>query len=215
METKPVHFVPHGNNSPEVIERRKVVDANAFANMERINARLVPHVEEFNARMQDIFDWRLNGGALRYAIPMYWQLLDDMMSYNGDDVACKRGCNHCCHICALIPEEEARVIGDRIHIEPKKVKARNNGKGFDFGYHNPCTFLKNGECSIYEHRPVTCRVHYSLDIDSLMCELTPPEIRDVPYMNPMNFHMAFLQLLGVPKRVPKLADIRDFFPSQK
>jgi hypothetical protein len=213
METQVVRFVPHGLNSPEVQARIALGDAYALAANERINARLTPHIAKFNARINALMRSRRNAD---FCIPAFWAIVDEMMAFNAPDVACKRGCNHCCHTQVLVTTEEARVIGQRIGRKPERVAAPGRTRAdidkFDFGYHNPCTFLIGGECSIYENRPLPCRTQYSLDVDALMCELTPHESKPVLYLNPHPFLMAFLQMLGVPHVVPVLGDIRDFFP---
>jgi hypothetical protein len=213
VETHIVRFVPHGLDSPEVQARMAAGDAIAIERMERINLRLAPHIARFNAGLSALVR---NQRSADYCVPKFWALIDEMMSFNAPDVACKRGCNHCCHTQVLVTDVEAAVIGRRIGIKPRPIigrgRNREDTKNFDWGYHNPCTFLVNGECSIYENRPMPCRTQYNLDIDALMCELTPPESKTVLYMNPHPFLMAFLQMLGVPHVVPKLADIREFFP---
>lgn len=216
METKPVRFIPHGLNSPEVQARLARGDAVETERMERINERVQPHVARFNARIGELVRSKRNAD---HCIPAFWAIVDELMAFNGDDVACKRGCSHCCHVQVLITQDEADVIAKRIGRKARfftgPSRGREDVKTFDWGYHNPCTFLVEGECSIYENRPLPCRTQYSLDVDALMCELTPPESKRVPYLNPHPFLMAFLQMLGVPQRAPKLADIREFFPKVK
>lgn len=211
METKTVRFIPHGLDSPEVQARLAEGTALHEQRTERINARMVPHIPRFNARLNELMRSKRNAD---YCIPAFWRVVDEMSAFNTGDVACSRGCSHCCHIQVLIAEDEADVIGKRIGRKPRKVphRERIDTKAFSFGYHNPCTFLVDGECSIYEHRPLACRIHYSLDIDALLCELGPGESPPVPYLNPHFFMMPFLQMLGVPHVVPTLGDIREFFP---
>jgi uncharacterized protein len=216
VETKTVRFIPHGLNSPEVQARLAEGTALHEQRMNRINARLVPRIPGFNARMHALIRSRRNA---EHCIPEFWRIADEIMSSNRDDVACKRGCSHCCHIQVLIPQEEADVIGKRIRRKAAYVKPPGRGRkdvaGFDFGYHNHCTFLIEGECSIYENRPLACRLQYTLDIDALLCELGPGESPPVPYLNPQPFLMAFLQMLGAPDLMPVLGDIREFFPKVK
>lgn len=213
METKVVRFVPHGLNSPEVQARLAEGTALHEQRTERINARLVPRIPGFNARLNALMRSKRNAD---HCIPEFWRIVDEMMAFNNGDVACKRGCSHCCHIQVLMTQDEADVIGKRIKRKAVQYKGPSRGRAdvetFDYGYHNPCTFLVDGECSIYANRPLACRTQYSLDIDALLCELAPGESPPVPYLNPHPFMMAFLQMLGVPHVVPVLADIREFFP---
>jgi Fe-S-cluster containining protein len=184
-------------------------DEIAQGNLNAINARIEPQMPRFNAGIEVIFRARVSVGS---KIAALWKLTDQMMEYNGDNVACKRGCSHCCHIAVAMTPAEAEVIGKRIGREPERdVNLRDNLDDFDFGYHNPCTFLKEGECSIYADRPLACRVQYSLEGDAVPCELHPPESRYVNYLNTTKFDYALLQIVGIEKR-EALADIREFFP---
>lgn len=213
METKVVRFTPHRLDSPEVQARLAQGSAPHMERMERIQARIAPHMTRFNARINALIRSRRNAD---YCIPEFWRIVDEMMAFNKDDVGCKRGCSHCCHIQVLVTQDEADVIGKRIGRKAAYVKPPGRGRkdvaGFDTGYHNPCTFLVDGECSIYENRPLPCRLHYTLDVDGLLCELAETESPPVPYLNPHPFMMAFLQMLGAPDVMPILGDIRELFP---
>jgi Fe-S-cluster containining protein len=212
METKTVTFMPHGLDSPEV--RARLLDGFELVTqwrMNRINQRIRPLIPNANRRMTELLRSQRNAA---HCIPEFWRVVDELMRATNGGVACKRGCSHCCHIAALITQDEADVIGKRIGRKARRIEppGRTSAKGFDSGYHNPCTFLVDGECSIYENRPLVCRTQYSLDVDALLCELGPGESPPVPYLNPHMFNMAFLQMLGVPDVIPVLGDIRDFFP---
>jgi Fe-S-cluster containining protein len=65
-------------------------------------------------------------------------------------------------------QPEAEMLGSALKRRPKKV-ADTKLSTFDYGYHNPCTVLKNGECSIYAHRPLVCQIYFSVDTDALFC----------------------------------------------
>jgi uncharacterized protein len=184
-------------------------DEIAQANLDAINERIEPQMPRFNAGINAIFNARVSVGS---KIAGLWKLTDQMMEYNGNNVACKRGCSHCCHIAVATTPAEAEVIGKRIGREPRKdVVLRDNIDGFDFGYHHPCTFLKDGQCSIYVNRPLACRIQVSLEADAVPCELHPPETTTVRYINPMKYNYALLQIIGIEKR-EAIADIREFFP---
>jgi hypothetical protein len=107
------------------------------------------------------------------------------------------------------------VIGVQIKRKPEPAKQRRNADDVPWGYDHPCTFLVNNECSIYENRPTVCRVHYSLDVDALMCELTPPESKAVPFLNDMNYQLTLLKLIQSVGVVPSVAEIRELWPVAK
>lgn len=209
METKPVRFIPHGLSSPEVQQRIADGPKAALDRMERINQRLRPYIHDLNEAMRVLQSSRQ---PLDQSIPTLWKLIDNVSSFNHSDVACRAGCSHCCYVPALVPHAEAAVIGKRIGRTPANARLRTSAKGLPWGYDNPCPFLVNDQCSIYENRPTVCRAHFSLDVDALMCELTPPESKEVPFMNEMPFQMALLQLIyNTTKKQPKVGELREFF----
>lgn len=121
---------------------------------------------------------------------------------------CARGCSHCCHTAVAISQAEAEVIGNEIGVAPALPEDR---RGKDHGQYMrafigvPCTFLVGPECSIYENRPMACRLLYSLEKDAGPCErmenMTHANTRPIEFM-----------LVKASKDAPLLADIREFFP---
>lgn len=140
---------------------------------------------------------------------------DLIFDYAGQFAACARGCGHCCHVHVPIADFEARHIGDHINTPPVAVKQSIHHDRMEFSGKTPCPFLKNGECSIYEHRPLTCRMHLNFDIDNFWClheNWNNPEAAiPRPEINPLidAYHLL------TDKVQPVMADIRDFFPHGK
>jgi hypothetical protein len=149
--------------------------------------------------------------SMRSRIAAIWELADYIASKTDGLVPCKRGCSHCCHIAVSISKQEAAVIGERIGREPEQPPHRDTANHVDWGYHNPCPFLRNGECSIYESRPLACRAHYSVDKDDLLCRLVPPYSIPVPYLNTSGLTALMFQV-SVRGGMPHFADIREWFP---
>lgn len=121
--------------------------------------------------------------------------------------ACKKGCSHCCHIPLKITEAEAIELGNAISVVPSP-EATNRPERED-GI-APCTFLRDGECSIYLHRPIVCRSHFNLDADDLLCQIVPGVAIPVPYVDNRAILMGTLIAGGAS---PRIADIRNWFPS--
>ena len=68
----------------------------------------------------------------------------------------------------LTPEQRSELI-EAVHRWHKRATLSGvlllEEKGAAFPYRDaslPCPFLKDGRCSIYEHRPLACRAHYAL-----------------------------------------------------
>jgi Fe-S-cluster containining protein len=76
-------------------------------------------------------------------------------------------CNECDHLCCKYITEKIpvpRTIHDfdglLWQLSHKNIKAFSDTTGWYLLVYNTCVHLKgNGECIIYENRPITCRKH--------------------------------------------------------
>ena len=139
---------------------------------------------------------------------------DQIFDYAGKFAACARGCGHCCHVSVPITAFEAQYMGDKLGIEPREVTQNKRPDLKNFGSHTPCPFLANGECSIYELRPLTCRMHMNFDVDNYWClheNWQKPEA-EIPRPTIQPLEDAYHQLMSSTKQ-EIVADIRDFFPN--
>lgn len=109
---------------------------------------------------------------------------------------CRRGCSHCCYMAVSIPRHEAEAIAqytgrtlttpedsfpkaeetqqwiDRAGGDAGKAAALWAEQRYWSRYTGvPCTFLKDGECSIYNVRPLACRLHHVLEDDNSKCKI--------------------------------------------
>ncbi|HBL77578.1 MAG: hypothetical protein A2W90_03305 [Bacteroidetes bacterium GWF2_42_66] len=66
-------------------------------------------------------------------------------------VQCKKGCDLCCMDYSIFPVE-FHYIKNKLASEGMPSVSKPEDE-------NTCIFLKNHECTIYEHRPVICRTH--------------------------------------------------------
>lgn len=137
-------------------------------------------------------------------------LADRVNQATADFVACKKGCAQCCHIAAVITEVEAKILAKAGGRKMAKVRKTGNREALVKKYFGvPCPFLKDNACSVYEHRPITCRTHTNLASTAFFCNtVIKPEWSFVPSVNMSRFNMAYGWLL----RQEVAADIRDFFP---
>jgi len=140
---------------------------------------------------------------------------DQIFDHAGKFAACARGCGHCCHVSVPITQFEANYMGENLGIKPVELKQSVKHELNEYGSHTPCPFLKNGECSIYEFRPLTCRMHMNFDSDNYWClheNWNKPEAEiPRPTIQPLidAYHMTISNV------APIMADIRDFFPQGK
>jgi Fe-S-cluster containining protein len=106
-------------------------------------------------------------------------------------IACRAGCDHCCHQSVGLTAPEAIAI--REHLRATRtpealatlgariaaLRTRTRGLTTDerFSPAFPCPFLQAGQCSIYEARPLACRGMNALDADDCARRLRDPEAR--------------------------------------
>lgn len=151
----------------------------------------------------------------RYAIKLKAVLhtADQIFDHAGKFAACARGCGHCCHVSVPITVAEAQVMGQQLGVRPVEITRSIRHELSEYGSHTPCPFLKNGECSIYESRPLTCRMHMNFDVDNYWClheNWNKPEA-EIPRPTIQPLIEAYHRLAD--NTQPIVADIRDFFPN--
>jgi len=140
---------------------------------------------------------------------------DLIFAHAGKFAICARGCGHCCHVHIPIADFEAQYMGGHIGTAPAALKQSIHRNRMEFSGKTPCPFLSQGECSIYECRPLTCRMHLNFDIDNTWClheNWNKPEAA-IPRPDITPLMEAYHLLAG--KTQPVVADIRDFFPHRK
>lgn len=141
------------------------------------------------------------------------EIADELASKVAPVAACRRGCSHCCHQAVIVPEWEAQRIGRHIGRAPAQIDRGALGQmqeARDKFTRVPCTFLKDGECSVYEVRPMVCRTHLSLADDAEPCDTHKHPGARVPYFNfqPLVLAQALLHLSEAH------ADLREWFPPE-
>jgi uncharacterized protein len=76
-----------------------------------------------------------------------------------EDMACRTGCNDCCHVRLTVTMVEAQVIRDLWPTLPEATRALIHARA-----HGPsdslCVALQDdGRCGMYDARPLVCRSH--------------------------------------------------------
>lgn len=121
--------------------------------------------------------------------------------------ACKTGCSHCCNMAVTLTTTEAELIGKFIGTKPTIPKYRPDIMGNQKKYSSvPCPFLKKGRCSIYEARPLACRVHVSMADSGDLCDTNIPA--SIPMLDTIKIDEAHF----IAFRDDVWGDIREFFP---
>lgn len=125
--------------------------------------------------------------------------------------ACRQGCSHCCNMAVTISSHEAELIGKAIGVPPRNAQMNLDQASMVEQYMNvPCTFLKDGECSIYEHRPLPCRTHFNVSSFPQLCDTVKHPGQDVPNLDFRNVWMVD-NIISLEDNCT-FNDLRVFFP---
>ncbi len=132
--------------------------------------------------------------------------------------ACINKCSHCCRRCIYITRAEAieisKFTGRKItesftgRLLPESIDIIQELQKKYAGA--PCVFLKDGSCSIYEVRPIECRLQVNISNQIEICDLVKHPATKVPYVSD-GVHIAVLSKLG---SAQPSADIREWFPEE-
>lgn len=136
---------------------------------------------------------------------------------------CKKGCAHCCRIPLTITSTEAEAIAKA--TGRKLQKPRNSiipitsseesleafrQRDQDAFHGLPCTFLNpdTNLCSIYSERPLSCRLHHTVNPDETECDVAVPIYESVVAKIDLN---GFFPVTVMMFKSDVIADIRGFF----
>lgn len=174
------------------------------------------------ARVDKIFDFKkidddfhriaaLNIPARAKTMRM-WEAASEVSKILTPYTACKQGCSYCCNIATTLTTTEAQIIGKHVGRKPKVFTTRVNILDNIKKYSGvQCPFLKKGRCSIYEVRPLACRVHFNFSDTPYFCNTAIPSGQSVvPQMDTNQIDAAHFNAF----RQEIWADMRDFFPSK-
>jgi Fe-S-cluster containining protein len=118
----------------------------------------------------------------------------------------------------MIFEHEAKAMSEASGIPYQRIKARPHQLSMVMaGKHtgSPCPFLEKGRCSIYEARPLICRIHHSLEVSASTCEFnraTPDYSIPVEMIDPDHFEVPYAALARSHFKNEPWGAIQEFFP---
>jgi len=104
-------------------------------------------------------------------------------------VACQKGCHWCCHQAVYANSYELHFLSEKIkssssaemiskYIEAADEKFAVTSKLNEeevSRFKKPCPLLENGACSIYEARPMACRIYLSTNLGTCLEFYKHPE----------------------------------------
>lgn len=150
--------------------------------------------------------------APRAKLRHIYRLVDDLSTIRAPFVACRKGCSYCCHMNVTITKDEAAQISRAAGRRVAQLVASIQHEPTKFAGH-ACPFLsQDGLCSVYEHRPLACRLHASFFEDSAACHPSIMNKVNVPKVEFSGPEEAVKATSGGAELI--VADIRDFFPSK-
>lgn len=127
--------------------------------------------------------------------------------------SCRPKCSHCCHIDVHITTFEAEYIAIKTGVPHQPAGPST------MGHRTPCPFLAgSGDCAIYNHRPLVCRLYFVLSRPELCAgdgEVLQYGTETSGFGNQI-FRAATLWVRFQNNAVSGLVrDIRDFFPHDR
>lgn len=126
---------------------------------------------------------------------------------------CSPGCDHCCKMAVSLTYGEAKLIGDRIGIQPIMPKTINMDREELVQKYMgvPCTFLEDGLCSIYDDRPLACRTHFNVSNYPDLCDIIKHPAQSMPAFDFSNMWLGAMEI-AIEANDMVFCDLRDFFP---
>lgn len=112
----------------------------------------------------------LKGGTPAEFVFAFYQVFDQTLfgemarDPNVKNISCRKGCHFCCRMNVMLTEAEASLIGRHCQEQNIPIPKRYLEEQLKYDWQEVsrsevgwCTFLKQGECSIYAVRPLACR----------------------------------------------------------
>ncbi len=142
--------------------------------------------------------------------------LSVMASKQNMPVHCRKGCNYCCHQAVFANSYELHYLGNFIlknfnseEIDQVRKQASAKDKITSqlsetdmLQYKGACPLLQNGVCSVYQARPMACRIYLSTNVSSCLeffkhpeNEANYPALLDFPLMAGRMMNEGFMAAL--------------------
>lgn len=195
--------MPAVNKIP-VVQLSEETQRQAERNVARLDAKL--DTRALKVAFMKVLELNI---APRAKMKRFFEAADALCEVVLPFSACTHGCSYCCNIAVTMTTTEAGIIGKHVGRKPKVLTDRPDIMGNIMKYNStPCPFLKRGKCSIYEVRPVACRVHFNMADTPEACDTSTPA------QTPMLNNNAIDAILFRAYRDEIWGDIRDFFPAK-
>ncbi|MDE5270256.1 YkgJ family cysteine cluster protein [Pseudomonas aeruginosa] len=189
------------------LPKREALEATAQENAFRI-ARDAPWIVNAGEMAAEIGDQK---GSLKAKYMRLRKLGDRIAEAIGPHSACQKTCSHCCHIAVAIHEVEADIIAEATgRKRTQSPSGEPVGELANRYFRQPCPFLKQNACSIYNSRPMACRLHFSISGTNAMCDtrIAPVDSTAIN-LNLNDFWFGYMSVM----HVSPMEDVRHYFPN--
>ncbi len=130
-------------------------------------------------------------------------------------VACRAGCDFCCHVPVDVQAHEVFFAADHIQVHSSPASlleiiarlAAHRGRvaaladGERATSRSPCALLHKGSCSIYAGRPEACRSHHTSDAAVCAAHMTDPAVNLTKVYIPALRARMFAVMLGLDEAI--------------
>ncbi len=173
--------------------------------------QLLPPPVGTRKRMLRLID-ELNSGEKDISLQRIYKDVDHFYNACIKPVAiCQQGCSHCCYVPVEVTQLEARYIAQETNIpmiELQEIKTRAPTK-------ESCPFLRDNQCSIYQYRPLACRMFAALDdVKYCIAGNIPHVIVNTQSTNITEHLMGLFTHVSLSMKGAPYADIREWFPPE-
>jgi Fe-S-cluster containining protein len=160
--------------------------------------------------------------AIKHKI--YWlrQMAETFADAVAPHAACKDACSGCCYQPVSLTLQEAELIS-RETGTPMQTPDRWSSEPVMKYAGEPCSFLKDDRCTIYQHRPMVCRLIFNMDADALLCQMVPGSRSQAPYADHSIYKELYIRAhlgrvrsqegMQAALKGLRMADLREFFPN--
>jgi len=177
----------------------EIAAKNLQAAVQNIPQRLITKAENFCERIQ------VSKGDPLKKLHVLYDFMNEIYGQANGYIACRKGCNHCCHYNVVVTELEVQFI------EKNSTIKRNEKDLTSPDFHGtPCPLLEKGICTIYEARPFACRRRVAMTESSFWCKPDIVHDHELPMIHFEEIDKSF-DLIVLHSRLIKSADIREFF----
>jgi Fe-S-cluster containining protein len=171
-------------------------------------AKIPPNLLEREDKVPSLIR-NLNASS-RSKLRRVYAVIDDISQVRVPYVACANGCSNCCHMNINITKLEAEQLARATGRRPTAVLRSTVHAASKFAG-QPCPFLIEQSCSVYEDRPLSCRKHASFFTSNVACQVEYLEQPGMPMMTFSGLDAALFEVSAEHGQVV-IADMRDFFP---